>query len=87
MNLLIVWQSIILKKMTSNPPTQDEKNFYYCMHGSGGSFMTKLYAAIMAADTINKHKLSLGFPEEVKIAIDYQEKPGYWEELCNKMKV
>jgi hypothetical protein len=41
----------------------------------------------MAADTINKHKLSLGFPEEVKIAVDYQEKPGYWEELCNKMKV
>lgn len=66
--------------------SQDEKNFYYCMNGSGGSFMTKLYAAILHADTINTEKLSLGFPKEVEIAKNYQNKPGYWEELCKKMK-
>ena len=66
--------------------TQEEKDFYYCMKGTGGGFMTKLYAAIMHADIINRFKLAQVFPKEVMIASRYQEEKGYWEELCDKME-
>lgn len=65
--------------------TNEEKEFYYCINGTGGGFKTKLYAAILHADMINRFKLSAGFPEEVMIASRYQEEEGYWEELCDKM--
>ena len=67
-------------------PTEQEETFYYCMIGTGGGFMTKLYAAIMHADIVNRFRLAQGFPTEVMIASRYQEEKGYWEELCDKMK-
>lgn len=72
--------------MSMSNPTDEEKEFYYCIKGTGGGFRTKLYAAILHADIINRFKLSAGFPEEVMIASRYQEEKGYWEELCDKMK-
>lgn len=68
-----------------NEITEVEKSFYYFIHDKSGSFKEALFHAIMKADIINKFKLSLGFPEEVRVVNNYQNTAGYWEELCEKM--
>lgn len=65
--------------------SQAEREFYYFQYGSAGGFMTALFTAMMKADLGNLHKLKQGFPEEVDVVYKYQNEPGYWEDLCERM--
>lgn len=76
----------LVNSLNTDPPSEVEENLYYCMHGAGGSFSSKLFETIMHADIHNQHKLSLGFPEEVKVAQKYKNEPGYWEQLKVRIK-
>jgi hypothetical protein len=63
---------------------QAELEFVFFMRGTSGSFMTNLFKTIMSADMGNQIKLSLGFPNEVKVVHRYQNEDGYWQELQKK---
>jgi hypothetical protein len=64
---------------------QAELEFVFFMRGTSGSFMTNLFKTIMSADMGNQIKLSLGFPNEVKVVHRYQNEDGYWQELQKKI--
>jgi hypothetical protein len=49
-----------------------------------GSFSTHLARAIAQSDTVNRAKLSLAYPEEVKAVTDYQQTPNWWEAVEKK---
>jgi hypothetical protein len=65
--------------------TQEERELYYVVKGSGGSFKTKLFETICAADLGNQAKLAMGFPEFVKAVQRYQNERGYWEKIEKMM--
>ena len=71
--------------MNSNKLTKAEEEFYFCQYGVGGGFMTNLFNTIMKADSNNQAKLSLGFPEEVRVVQRYQLEEGYWESIQKAM--
>lgn len=58
-----------------------ERDFMYYYTGRAGSFTTALFDAIQKADTGNQLKLSLGFPEEVRVAQRFRSDAGYFEDL------
>ncbi len=74
-----------MTKTMKNNVTEVEEKLFYCMMGQGGSFSTRLFSTIFAADSINIVKLSLGFPEEVTVALRYRDESGYWEDLQKRM--
>lgn len=63
-----------------------ELEFVYFMRGTSGSFMTNLFQTIFSADMGNREKLSLGFPNEVKVVHKYQNEDGYWQELQKRLE-
>lgn len=58
-----------------------EREFMYYYTGRAGSFMMALFDAIQKADSVNQAKLSLGFPEEVRVAQRFRSEEGYFEDL------
>jgi len=62
-----------------------ELEFYFFMRGTSGSFHTNLFKTIMSADFGNQYKLSFGFPDEVTVVQKYQNEPGYWQSLLERM--
>jgi hypothetical protein len=58
---------------------------YYVVRGSGGSFKTKLFELICAADLGNQSRLAMGFPEFVEVVQRYQNERGYWEGIEKRM--
>ena len=40
----------------------------------------------MSADFGNQYKLSFGFPDEVTVVQKYQNEPGYWQSLLERME-
>lgn len=62
-----------------------EREFYFFMKGTAGSFHTNLFKAIMSADFGNQYKLSFGFPDEVTVVQKYQKEDGYWQSLQDRM--
>lgn len=55
-----------------------EINLIYWQKRKSGSFMTKLFEAMCAADETNLRKLGEGFPEEAKAYKRYRDETGYW---------
>lgn len=76
----------LVASMDTSEPTDAEMQLYYCMRGTGGGFITKLVQAIMHADVHNQYRLSLGFPDMVKVAQRYMNEPGYWENLEKRVE-
>lgn len=62
-----------------------EREFYFFMKGTAGSFHTNLFKAIMSADFGNQYKLSFGFPDEVTVVQKYQKEDGYWQSLQDRV--
>ena len=62
-----------------------EREFYFFMKGTSGSFHTNLFKAIMSADFGNQYKLAFGFPDEVTVVQKYQKEDGYWQSLERRM--
>ena len=58
-----------------------ERDFMYYRTGRAGSFTMALFDAIQKADSVNQAKLSLGFPEEVRVAQRFRSEEGYFEYL------
>ena len=65
--------------------TNEEQELYYIVNGSGGSFMTSLFNAIMKADMMNTIKLGMVYPEFVEVVKKYQNESGYWESVEDAM--
>jgi hypothetical protein len=61
--------------------TKSERDFMYYYTGRAGSFTTALFDAIQRADDVNQAKLSLGFPEEVRVDQRFRSEEGYFEGL------
>lgn len=57
--------------------TRAEKRFLDFLSGRSGSFFDHLFRAIQAADSVNRDRLSFGFPHEVEVVRRWQEEPGY----------
>jgi hypothetical protein len=47
-----------------------------------GGFYKALMFAIKVADTENRAKLAMGFPDLVTTVRRFQNEPGYYEDLC-----
>ena len=62
-----------------------EREFYFFMKGTAGSFHTNLFKAIMSADFGNQYKLAFVFPDEVTVVQKYQKEDGYWQSLERRM--
>jgi hypothetical protein len=62
-----------------------EREFYFFMKGTSGSFHTNLFKAIMSADFGNQYRLAFGFPDEVTVVQKYQKEDGYWQSLQDRM--
>ena len=58
-----------------------ERDFMYYYMDRAGSFTMSLFDAIQKADSVNQAKLSLGFPEEVRVAQRFRSEEGYFEDL------
>ena len=58
-----------------------ERDFMYYRTGRAGSFTMALFDAIQRADSVNQAKLSLGFPEEVRVSQRFRSEEGYFEDL------
>jgi hypothetical protein len=63
----------------------EEMELYYIVQGKGGSFKTKLFEAICAADLGNQARLAIGFPEFVEVVQRYQVERDYWQKIKDKM--
>jgi hypothetical protein len=61
--------------------TKAERDFMYYQKRRAGSFMMALFDAIQKADSVNQAKLSLGFPEEVRVFQRFRSEEGYFEDL------
>lgn len=61
--------------------TKAERDFMYYYMDRAGSFTMSLFDAIQKADSVNQAKLSLGFPEEVRVAQRFRSEEGYFEDL------
>ncbi len=62
-----------------------EREFYFFMKGTSGSFHTNLFKVIMSADFGNQYRLAFGFPDEVTVVQKYQKEDGYWQSLQDRM--
>jgi hypothetical protein len=62
-----------------------EREFYFFMKGTSGSFHTNLFKTIMSADFGNQYRLAFGFPDEVTVVQKYQKEDGYWQSLQDRM--
>ena len=60
--------------------------YYWQMSDHASNFSAKLFELIGKADNINRQKLALGFPEEVKVMNRFQNENGYWANLVNRIK-
>jgi hypothetical protein len=71
--------------VSQNQVSEIEQEFYYFMNDKSGNFTTSLFKTIFCADTINRYKLSISYPEHVQIVMDYRFSENYWEDLQNKI--
>ena len=67
------------------PLTEDEYRLYYAVKDKGGSFDSRLFELICAADIWNQAKLKKGFPGFVTAVQRYQSERGYWESVQRKV--
>jgi hypothetical protein len=65
--------------------TKGERFIWDWQHDRSGSFMALLGSAIAKADVGNRHKLSLGFPDEVEAMNRFQNEEGWWTEVEKKV--
>ena len=66
--------------------TNAEREFMFYKIGTAGSFHTALIETIFRADTRNRARLALGFPEDVEVVTRFQNESGYWEDLRARWK-
>jgi len=66
--------------------TQAEKELYYWQMAGGTNFSALLYKLIAKADGINRNKLRVSYPEEVRCMERFQNEVGYWEYIEREMK-
>jgi hypothetical protein len=66
--------------------TNGERDLCFFKKNMLGGFKTALFEAIFRADSRNKIKLSLGFPEEVLAVQKFQNEAGYWENLIKEFE-
>lgn len=73
--------------MSTKNYTKVELDFYFFIENTKllGSFTRALFEAIAKADGDNTSKLALGFPEHVKVFNAYRNKPGFWNDLRNRI--
>jgi hypothetical protein len=64
----------------------EEREFYFFMKGTAGSFHTNLFKTIMSADFGNQYRLAFGFPNEVTVVQKYRKEDGYWQSLQDRME-
>ena len=64
-----------------------EKFIFMWQYRLLGHFKTALIEVICRADDNNLEKLSLGFPDEVRGYINYNQTPGWWEEVQKKAEI
>lgn len=55
-------------------------------YGYAGGFHNLLADTICHADTFNRARLKLSFPNEVDAMNNYMNVPGWWEEVVKKME-
>ena len=63
-----------------------ELEFVYFMRATSGSSRSNLFQSTFSADNGNREKLSLGFPNEMKMVHRYQNEDGYWQELQKRLE-
>lgn len=61
-----------------------EKEFMFFKIGTAGSFHVALINTIFKADSNNRRRLALGFPEDVEVVNRFQNESGYWEDLRSR---
>ena len=66
--------------------TEGEKKFYFYQLGRSGSFMKKLFDAMIQADSDNLEKLSFGYREEAEAVYRYKFEDGYWQKLQDEWR-
>jgi hypothetical protein len=64
--------------------TDAEREFCFFKLGLSGSFMESLINTTFKADMNNQYKLSLGFPELIRVIQRYQSETGYWKDLVER---
>ena len=64
---------------------KDERELFYAVSDRGGSFYSKLFKLVCAADLQNQARLKRAFPGFVTAAQRYQNERGYWENLQKRM--
>lgn len=67
--------------------TDGERHLVDWQFGFGGDFNNALFQAISLADTGNKYRLGIGFPDEVEAFRRYSQENGYWESLRKRLKI
>ena len=68
----------------TNEVTPAEQMFCLYKLGLEGSFVTALIDAIFKADTFNRIKIALGFPEIVEVITRYGTEKDYWQNLVTR---
>lgn len=82
---LMIVQTLIAS-MNNDVPTEAEMELYYWQYDRTGSFLKYLFNAISVADTVNRARLKMSYPNEVEAVWRYKNEPGYWENLEQRMK-
>ena len=62
-----------------------DRELYFYLNGRSGSFTTKLFDAIILADSSNRMKLKQVFPEEVEAVEKLQNDAEFHSQLHNAM--
>lgn len=75
---------MIIDNMEETKVTEAEQMFCLYKLGLEGSFVTALIDAIFKADTFNRIKISLGFPDIVEVCNRYNHEKDYWQNLVTK---
>ena len=60
---------------------QGEIDLYFWQYNKLGGFLTKIFDAMVVADTSNLNKIAKGFPQQVQAYKNYGNLSGFWEQV------
>ena len=67
--------------------SQGERRLVEWQFGLSGSFVTQLFMLIARADSGNRIRLSLAFPDEVIAYQRFAGEDAYWTGLCERLGI
>ena len=62
-----------------------ERELVLWQYGTAGGFISRLFELIARADTNNRNKLSLAYPEIVDVYSRYEYEKGYWSSVKERV--